>query len=143
MLGFVRVRPLAAALAALALLAAFGCSAGVTERAAPPRPATEERAETVVVPDFVHEVGESEFSMMNAEASDYAPRYGSPQYVAAYEAIARRSGLRVEFVRMSQEDEVFTHGMAGFPAGQRPEPGTRVKRGSVVRLVLIVDDAVR
>lgn len=143
MLGFVRVKPLAVALAALVLLAAFGCSAGVTERADPPRPATEEQADTVVVPDFVQEGGESEFSKMNAEASEYAPRYGSPKYVAAYEAIARRSGLRLEYARMSQEDEVFAHGMAGFPAGQRPEPGTRVKRGSVVRLVLIVDDAKR
>ncbi len=93
--------------------------------------------EYVSVPDFVAKGGESEFSVRNAEAAVNPVRYGDARYTSRYDAIAAEAGVKVQFVHMSEADSVFMHGMGGWPVGQDPAPGTRVKRGTTVRLVVM------
>jgi len=68
--------------------------------------------------------------------------YGNPAHEADYRQIARERGLGVEFVEIPSTDEVFKHGLAGWPLGQVPPAGARVPRGTIVRLRVIIDEAV-
>jgi hypothetical protein len=103
---------------------------GVDPSATPPA------AEEVVVPSFAKLGG---LNALSADDSVYAGGvyYGDTKYLDKYRKIASDSGLKVEFFTRSAKDSVFQHGMGGWPADQLPKPGTRVPRGSTVRMTVI------
>lgn len=114
-----------------------GCGASATRNNAAQGSARKaQQSDRVIVPDLVALGGESDFSKELSEAGTVV-RYGDARRQEVYTELARKAGLTLDVVVMSEDDEVFAHGSAGWPRGQDPEPGASVPRGSTVRLVLI------
>jgi uncharacterized protein YdbL (DUF1318 family) len=131
-LGFVAVTLLAG------LLAIGGLATACSAKTARDRGAVQGDVKEgdIIVPDLVALGGESDFSKELSEWGKVV-RYGDARRQEAYTELARKAGLTLDAVVMSEDDEVFAHGSAGWPRGQDPGPGASVPRGSTVRLVLI------
>jgi len=78
-------------------------------------------------------------SDMSQAVGDVVLDYGDPAHKADFQRIAKGEGLNVEFVEFASTEEVFRHGLAGWPKGQDPPAGTRVPKGTTVRLTVITD----
>ena len=118
-----------------------GCSAADEATEEAETTSTIEVAATAVAPDLVALVGESSLTAENAEASGGSIHYGDAALMDGYQAKAQEFGLTVEFTVLSENDETFMHGMAGWPIGQDPKPGMQMDSGSPVKLVVIEEDA--
>lgn len=133
----------------LAALLAVGATVGCARKATTASIDTQVReataavpaAETVNVPDFVALVGESEFSKRNSEALSDPVWYGRAESMDAYKEAANGAGVLLEFIVLTEDDETFAQGSAGWPQGQEPAAGVAVAKGSTVKLVLMQESS--